>query len=334
MNKLVNLDNSRQLFAIPTDSLIDNTESHFDVFTMMNPEAKAPSDGDFVLYAKAPYRWTRRELTDLLAAGIKHLYVDAAQRSNYDRYLSVSKPPPEIQVDLAPRFRLQQIQNLAAHVMESCVIAGVNPTNLEQLKVTADHLVRCLLEDPRCIRALQGLHDHCLYTYVHSAATGTLSASIANQMGITNPHDLAQYALAGFLHDVGKREVPLPVLNKTGPLTAEEWDLMRQHPAQGVGSLNNYELPKFVIEIVGMHHEKIDGSGYPNSLTQTEIPDHVKIVTVADIFSALTTSRCYHFKRSRFEALMFMRHELAGKIWREAFNALVIGLTIDDDKNT
>lgn len=332
MSRTITLSDSKQLFSISTDTLLDNTESHFDVFTNMNPTADDPDAADFVLYARAPYKWTRRELGALLDAGIKQLYVDTAQRANYERYVSLSKQPAAIDTDLAPRFRLQQIQNVSAHLIESCYVSGVKPDTIASLKETAEALVDCLLEDPRSIRALQGLHDHCVYTYVHSAATGTLAATVAMQMGESKPENLAQFALAGFLHDVGKREVPLAVLHKTGPLTAEEWELMRRHPVAGVSSLQDLPLPQLVLEVVGMHHEKIDGSGYPNGLTATDIPDHVKIATIADIFSALTTSRCYHFKRSRFEALMFMKHEMAGKIWRDAFNALVYCLTIENEK--
>lgn len=104
---------------------------------------------------------------------------------------------------------------------------------------------------------------------------------------------------------------------------------MRAHPEFGVKELEGLGFSKMVMESVGLHHEKLDGSGYPHGLAADDIPDCVQIVTVADIFSALTTSRCYHFKRNRYEALMFMKHELLGKISKEAFRALVESLVLD-----
>jgi HD-GYP domain-containing protein (c-di-GMP phosphodiesterase class II) len=107
---------------------------------------------------------------------------------------------------------------------------------------------------------------------------------------------------------------------------------MRDHPALGVRELEGLSLSKMVMEVVGLHHEKLDGSGYPHGLGGSDIPDCVQIVTVADIFSALTTSRCYHFKRNRYEALMLMKHDLGGKISKEAFRALVESLVDEDGK--
>lgn len=142
-------------------------------------------------------------------------------------------------------------------------------------------------------------------------------------MGETSKDVLKQFALGGLLHDVGKKLIPLGVLNKAGPLTPEEWDLMKSHPGTGLELLQNMGVPVPVTDIVGMHHEKLDGSGYPNQLTKDDIPMHVQIATVADIFNALTTARCYHRKRTRFEALMFMKHHLRGKISQDVFKALV-----------
>lgn len=205
---------------------------------------------------------------------------------------------------------------------------------LGRLKNVSDDLADCVAEDPRSILQLRSLAEHDLYTYVHSVGVGTLTAAIALEMGVTSSSDLRDYAFGGLLHDVGKKLLPLGVLNKPGPLAPDEWALMKKHPENGLALLTGFRISDRVLEMISLHHEKLDGSGYPHGLTRANIPIHVQIATVADIFNALTTTRCYHRKRTRFEALMFMKHHLRGKIAQDVFGALVRCLATEDQIKT
>jgi putative two-component system response regulator len=101
--------------------------------------------------------------------------------------------------------------------------------------------------------------------------------------------------LAASMHDTGKIGIPDAILKKPGKLSAEEWEIMKQHCVIGYEILNESHAPLFKLaaEIALNHHEKCDGSGYPNGLTQDAIPESARIVAIADVFDALSMRRPY-----------------------------------------
>jgi putative nucleotidyltransferase with HDIG domain len=337
MQTQIGIDPSKKYFAIETDSLLDNTSTHFDIYAVISAaeiETRALSADLPLLYAKAPYHWTLRELTELSRIGISKLLIDENQRNKYDRYVKVNKDIPKVDPALEPRFRIMQIQDIGAHLIEGCFLSDLDPASLDRMKEVAGDVVNCLNDDKSVVKLLQGLGSHDLYTYIHSIGVSVLTAAIAMNHGITDKALLREYALGGLLHDIGKKETPLKILNKSGPLSPQEWDIMKKHPTDGKVILEGFGLSEMVAEIVGLHHEKMDGSGYPYGLTKDQIPLHVQISTCADVFNALTTSRCYHAKRTRFEGLMFMKQQMQGKISAEAYRSLVNCLVNESEESS
>ena len=108
-------------------------------------------------------------------------------------------------------------------------------------------------------------------------------------------HDARQLELAAPMHDTGKLGVPQAILRKNGPLTPDEWDVMRTHPAIGAAILGKSQAPVFRLaaDVSLRHHEKWDGSGYPDGLAGVAIPESARIVALADVFDALSMRRPY-----------------------------------------
>lgn len=313
-----------QLVPISVEQLKDNTSTHFDIYAC----PVLTQQKDVILYAKAPYTWSLRELTELARVGLTQLYVTEGEKTKYDSYLRLNDVP-KVDPSLEPRFRINKLQDVGAHLISAGFLGEVSPEFIQKIETVATDIVACLIEDPRCVLQIKTLADHDLYTYIHSVGVGTLSAAIALALGEKDAAVLKMFAMGGLLHDIGKKDVQLKVLNKAGPLTSAEWDEMKRHPEFGLLALKDMGVATEILEIVGMHHEKVDGSGYPNGLKAGAIPRHVQIATIADVFNALTTARCYHFKRTRFEGLMFMKHNMAGKISPELFKGLVQCLVSD-----
>ena len=127
----------------------------------------------------------------------------------------------------------------------------------------------------------------------HTRRVATLAVAVGEQLGLTESR-LRQLALGGLLHDMGKLSVPDAILNKPGRLTDEEFAEIRRHPAAGRDLLS--ELGGFaplVLHLVESHHERLDGAGYPNRVPAGELELEVRILTVADVFDALTADRVY-----------------------------------------
>lgn len=120
----------------------------------------------------------------------------------------------------------------------------------------------------------------------------------------------------GYLHDIGKISIPDRILFKAGPLTKEEWDVMKSHPERGERICANLRSLASVLPIIRSHHERWNGSGYPDGLAGSDIPLLAQVLQLADIYDALTTARPYKRAFTSEEAVGIMRDETA-KGWRD-----------------
>ena len=144
----------------------------------------------------------------------------------------------------------------------------------------------------------------------HCRRVGLLAGDLALLYGL-DPGDARSIRLAASVHDIGKLAIPDAVLLKNGPLDATEWEQLRSHPRLGHDLLATVDSPLFALAalIALRHHERIDGTGYPDGLTGVEIPLAVRIVAVADTFEALIAERSYRDPISATEAIEVMREE-------------------------
>ncbi|HEX3866581.1 MAG TPA: diguanylate cyclase, partial [Gemmatimonadaceae bacterium] len=146
-------------------------------------------------------------------------------------------------------------------------------------------------------------------TQGHCERVADIATALATKTGL-DATSLFWFRIGAILHDVGKLIVPAEVLNKQGTLTAEEWGLMRQHPAAGEQMLADVQFPWDVAPMVRSHHERWDGLGYPDGLAAEDIPLPARILCIADVYDALTAERGYKRAFSQLEAIEIMRREV------------------------
>ena len=165
---------------------------------------------------------------------------------------------------------------------------------------------RCLSEATNLDRTIKAVRTHHAYTYVHSLRVASHLVAFAKSGGFTE-HDTQSLATAGLVHDLGKLLVPINVLDKPGPLSEEEWLLMRTHVSNRVDVLEEVfsDMPE-VRNVATMHHERWDGSGYPNGLMGTEIDELAVLSAVVDVYTALTDKRSYKPAFSSVKAIGIM----------------------------
>jgi len=120
-----------------------------------------------------------------------------------------------------------------------------------------------------------------------------------------------------YLHDLGKIAVPDEILKKGSDLTPEEWLVMKQHPLTGENICKPLKSLRLVLPIIRMHHEHSDGSGYPDGLTQKQIPLLPRILQVVDVYDALRTRRPYKPAMTHEQAERMMRSEAQAGLWDE-----------------
>ena len=144
--------------------------------------------------------------------------------------------------------------------------------------------------------------------YSHSLDTARYAVQIA--LVLDKNMDLVELAKAGLLHDIGKIDIPTEILNKPGKLNDYEFSIMQTHPKKGFDRLRDLGVEVLVKEAALRHHEKLTGDGYPDGIT--DITLSTQIVTVSDIFSALTELRSYKKPMPTSEAFRIMREEMSG----------------------
>ncbi len=150
-----------------------------------------------------------------------------------------------------------------------------------------------VMRNPHALISVARLKTADNYTYLHSVAVSALMTALAKQLGMSDEETMVA-AFGGLLHDMGKAVVPPAILNKPGRLTASEFDVIRHHPEQGHRLLQAASLRnQAVLEVVLHHHEKMDGTGYPQRLAGEAIPRLARMGAVCDVYDAITSNRPY-----------------------------------------
>ena len=144
------------------------------------------------------------------------------------------------------------------------------------------------------------------YTRGHCERVAKYALMIASEINM-NDEAIKAIRHGSWLHDCGKIGVPEDILNKNGPLDPEEFEIIKNHPKWGADVAKKAAMSRLILNIIHFHHERYDGSGYPAGLKEDEIPFEVRIVTVADVYDALTSDRPYRDKYTIDKAMEIMR---------------------------
>ena len=170
--------------------------------------------------------------------------------------------------------------------------------------------VHCILRDISSSNKMQlSLMDISVsdeYTFGHSVSTAIYAAMIGSQMDFTDSQ-MKELVMGALLHDVGKTKLNGSILYKEGKLTDKEYEYVKQHTTVGYDLLkNSKDIPEVVKLVALNHHERLNGGGYPNGIAEEKLDFYSRIVAVADVYDALTSTRCYRPKWRLNEAAEFL----------------------------
>lgn len=141
------------------------------------------------------------------------------------------------------------------------------------------------------------------YTYSHVERVVIYSRLMAKKLGLSED-EKKQLIYGAYMHDIGKINIPNEILTKKMRLTKEEWEILKQHPKDGVEIIKSVNSLKNVVPLILYHHERYDGFGYPVGLKEKEIPYLARVLTVIDSFDAMTSSRPYNKRKTYDEGLI------------------------------
>jgi HD-GYP domain-containing protein (c-di-GMP phosphodiesterase class II) len=273
------------------------------------------ANNNYSLYIGADLPFTDKDRQRLLNNNVSHLYILNSEIGNYNLYVEQNLGDI-LTDDKIPILKKQEILCHAA-------VNYVHEIFEQPAKSIKDSLHRCksliqyILADhfnpQQLMETLGQLVAHSSYTYVHSIQVSSYLASFFKLIPNIDDDLLLDITIGGVFHDFGKCYIPKRILDKPDKLTALEFEEIKQHTDRG-----HYVLDQLVIlspvalDIVRHHHEKHDGTGYPDGLDSDSISRYSKVASICDVFSALTTDRSYRKKTNKDVALDIMSNSMEG----------------------
>ena len=226
-------------------------------------------------------RLTEQYVKRLQKMNIHSLSVTALQP-----HLNVS-PPDDI---ILEKTRIKAIDNVS-HVFDDVQTSGKINTNL--LKDTAESIIFDLIQNRNNLLQITDMRLHDNYTFSHSVNVAVIASMIGTFCHYSK-QNLLELTLGALMHDIGKIFVPENILQKPYPLNSEETVVINRHPHAGFAKLKEAGgFSDTVLAIAIQHHERFDGSGYPHHYVGSDIHRFARIVSIADVYDALTSNRPY-----------------------------------------
>ncbi|WP_026894166.1 HD-GYP domain-containing protein [Clostridiisalibacter paucivorans] len=236
----------------------------------------------------------------------------------YSLYIKDKYSEGEIEDNIKPELRQKAIKTIRDNfssienyvkqesILSTKKVIDLKHKYLSSFKIMAEEIVEEILSNRKTLVNLVDIKTMDGYTYEHSVNVAVLSIILGVELGLNKPRlvDLANGAL---LHDLGKVFISKDILLKKGKLDSTEYDEMKNHPIMGYKYLKTQnDISSISRVIVLQHHERIDGLGYPKSLTGNEINYYAKIVSISDVYDALTSDRPYRRGLPPNEAIEYL----------------------------
>ena len=306
--------------SIPLSSLRMDTVTGFNLYMKVGKDK-------YVLYRGVDLKFTEEHKAKLHQSKVRRLYISASERSHYLRYLEGNLAGIINDSALPDGQKAQILYDSATHMIEDVFDKPTVGENIERSHDLVDVTVRHLLKGPASLTSMLNSMSFDYRVYSHSVNVCVFGIALGRRIGLSAA-ELNQLGAGLLLHDVGKSVIDPAILKKEGPLTDEEWAIIKTHPERGVELLKDSNgMAPASLSVVLQHHEKCSGEGYPHGLREEEIHLYAKIAALADVFDALTTDRPYGQASDSFPAIRIMQSEMAGAFSERLLRELILMMT-------
>ncbi len=284
---------------VAVESLRVDKILRFDIYVQVGRE--------LMLYRSMSLPFTEANLAKLRENRVQQIYIPYASRHAYQQYLEENLPELLKDPNVAEIKKAEILYDTSKALIKEVF---ANPTlgeNIKRSQEMVENTIDFILRGREAFLSLMQITSFNYYTYTHSVNVSTFSLALARQIGINDRKQLTEIGTGALLHDVGKAKVPERILTKRTALNRSEFEIMKKHPGWGGEMLKETDLiPGESYIPVLYHHERLDGSGYPNGQLDRDIHPYARIVAIADVFDALTTERVYQAAIDTFPALKLM----------------------------
>ncbi len=286
--------------------LFPGTRGKFSIFLKQ--------ENEYVLYTRENERFTFRHRRTLMENGVSEVYIPAQERERYERYIEENLGNVLRDPDVDIHERASVLYTASVDVIRE-VFDQRLPETLERKQfrriATVVREAVTFLSLENALKTMSSFIDHDYKTYTHCVqvfvfTTATLALYTQER------DELVQSGLGAMLHDLGKARIPKSILQKPGRLSAAEREIVNMHPLHGVSMCTQLPLSSETINCILFHHERLNGSGYPTGLSGDSLPLNVRVISICDVYDALTSNRPYSQAATPYQALRVMRDDMAG----------------------
>ncbi len=300
---------NHEYIPVHISSLRVDSITGFDLYLQVRPGEPV------VLYAERNTPFGEKSRRRLQENRVECLYISGSQQGSYRAYLESHLPAilqdPSIGTEAKSEILYASAHGLMQDIYENPEMAGA----LGRSRDLAKNTIQFMYGQRRALRHLIETASTDYELYTHSVNGFVLGIGLALRAGVGTPKELAAFGTGAMLRDLGMTQVPVSIRESPGKLTVSQFDLLKRHTEIGeemVAGLG--ETNRLTLGVVRHHHERADGTGYPDRLEGHGLQPLFRVIAIADTFDALTTRRRHQRAMGSFEALQLMRLRMAGEL--------------------
>ncbi len=306
--------------AITKDMLVEDTEVGCDLYlrSYVNGYPR------YILFCRRDEQFGSDRKGVLLERNIQKLYILSKDYNNFFKYQERNLPNILANNNLSSREKSHAVYHVAKSLTKEILKDISTPgVDLDRAKNWVKYTIGFILNDENAFSGLLSMTSHDYYTYTHSINLSVFGLLFGKHLSL-GTNNLNTFGTGLLLHDVGKVEVPLEILNKPGKLTKDEFGIIKRHPEAGYKLLKDEEnIEGRSLKAVIQHHENYDGTGYPHGIGGKEIDLYGGLSRIIDVYDAITTRRCYAGSINPFGALKEMKEGMISCFDMELFKEFV-----------
>ncbi len=307
--------------AITHSSLVKNTKIGCDLYL----KSRVNGDIRYILFCRRDKIFCDERKKELIEKNIEKLFIRAVDYASYFKYQEKNLQDILTDEKISSEEKSHVVYNTAKYLAQDLLSnsrSGLN-TKVKRATKWVDNTVNYILHDKNAFPSLLKVTTHDYYTYTHSVHISVLGLLFGRHIHL-DIHNLKSLGIGGLVHDLGKVEIPLEILNKPGRLTKREFEIIKKHPEIGIEFLKGgTDLDEKSLKVVIQHHENYDGTGYPNRIGGKDIHLFGRISRIIDVYDAITTNRCYRKALTPYDALLEMTENMKNCFEKELFKEFV-----------
>ena len=273
-------------FPVPLELVPSDSLKGLEVYIYIN--------SSYNLYNTSGHPFVTKDLRRLIDAGIQYAYISS---KDYQRYYDAVENSLDSLFEskkIALRAKCEIVYATTLALAQGIYSSEPNEESVRNIKKLTKKTIKLILKKANAFKNIPDIINHDFLTSTHVSSTSIIMLCFANSIGITDEDVLAEIGTGVLLHDIGKMFIPKDLLTSKNSLSQKQLCIIRNHVSDGVDYLKKYAfLSKEILRMISEHHERLDGSGYPNKLRNGGISIYGKMLAIVDAFEAMTSFRPY-----------------------------------------